>query len=406
MPWSVSDLPDSVKNKTWSAHQKEIFVHAANAALKEYGDDGKAIAVGTAAADYAEEKKNAAQYPQILYCRHMQPGVVWYEGSKAKGIEPEMVWIDADAMKQSIPSMAAKPVFVYHQSVPLNEVEDEADGYVIEAFYNELDGWLWAKFLITSDEAHEAIKKHWSVSNAYLPREWDGGGQHLNVDYNRKIRNYEFTHLAIVPNPRYEEAKIFTPEEYKAYQASKKKELEELHNSKPIKPENGIMFFRNNKQEIKAGDTILDTDFTEITNADGTKEVVTVGDLKKAKEEANKLAKEKENAKKNEKMVDDDEEVEVDGEKVNMGELKKCYTNMKKNSEKKNEETPEAKKAREELENAEAEEKKKAEEKAKEEEKENAKRFQEFLNAGGKSNTKPKNVETQQDKLKRGQDRY
>ena len=395
MPWSVSDLPDSVKNKTWSAHQKEIFVHAANAALKEYGDDGKAIAVGTAAADHAEEKKNASQMPKIFYCKHMMPGIVGYEN--------ENILVDADAMKQSAPSMVGKPIYVQHQKVDLANLH-EADGFVVECFYNELDGWLWAKMLIISDEGQKVVANGWSVSNAYVPVEWSESGQHLNVDYDRKIRNYEFTHLAIVPNPRYEEAKIFTPEEYKAYQAKKKQELDELQNSKPIKSENGIMFFRNNKQEIKAGDTILDTDFTEITNADGSKEIVSVGDLKKAKEEANKLAKE--NAKKNEKMVDDDEEVEVDGEKVNMGELKKCYTNMKKNSEKKNEETPEAKKAREELENAEAEEKKKAEEKAKEEEKENAKRFQEFLNAGGKNTSKPKNVETQMDKLKRGQDRY
>jgi len=329
------------------------------------------------------EIENAKQYAQILYCRHMIAGVVFYEGNKARDISPEMIYIDTDAMKRSIPTMAGKPIFVFHQAVPLNDVEDEADGYVIECFYNELDGWLWAKILITSDEGHTAVKNGWSVSNAYLPKDWEEGGQHLNVDYQRKIRNYEFTHLAIVPNPRYEEAKIFTPEDYKAYQAEKKAQLEQLHNSKPNNSEISAMsFFRTAKTEIKAGETILDTDFTEITNSDGSKEVVTVGDLKKAKEEANRLQKEN---KKNEKMVDDDEEVEVDGEKVNMAELKECYKNMKKikknaDSEKEEKEKAEnAEKEKGEKENAEKEAKEK-EEKEKEE-KENAKKFSEFQNA-------------------------
>ncbi len=390
MPWSKDDLPPSVKHQDWTDLQKEVFVKAANAALEEYGDDGKAIATGTAAAEKASSKQNAKQFPKIFYCRHMLPGIAGYE--------KEHILIDADAMKQSAPTMVGKPVYVHHQKVDLNTLEQDADGWVVDCFYNELDGWLWAKCLATSDAAQSALQNKWSVSNAYIPLDWSDGGQHLNVDYDRKIRNYEFTHLAIVPNPRYEEAKIFSPEEFKAYQVSKKSELEELQNSKQNSKESGTMFFRSKKEEVKAGDTILDTDFTVIKNDDGSEEQVTVAQLKDAKK--NQKALELANAKKNEKMVGDDEEVEVDGEKVNMGALKECYKNMK--SVKKNEAEEEEKKKKEEKENAEKE----AKEKEEKEEKENAlkkKQFEELQNA---HNKKPAIAELSIDKQKRGQQRY
>ncbi len=334
----------------------------------------------------------------------MQPGIARYEyQDKETGkMGEEFLFIDADAMKQSAPSMVGKPVYVHHQKVDLANIQN-ADGFVSDCFYNELDGWLWAKCLAVSDDAQSALLNKWSVSNAYVPIDWSEGGQHLNIDYNRKIRNYEFTHLAIVPNPRYEEAKIFTPEEFKAYQADKRSELEELQNSKPI-PERALMFFRSKKEEIKAGETILDTDFTEIKNDDGTVEIVTVGALKEAKR------LEVLNAKKNEKPLDDDEkDVDVDGEMVNMGDLKSCYKNMK--SEKKNadeaadKKKKEDDKADEEKKNAEAAEEK---EKKDKEEKENAlkeKNLRELQNAHLKKPA-PSGTDTQMDKEKRGQNRY
>lgn len=337
-----------------------------------------------------EPVENAKQFPEIFYARHMLPGIAGYDS--------ERIMIDADAMKRAASSMVGKPVYVQHQKVALDTIEQDADGWVTDCFYNELDGWLWAKCLAVSDEAHRALAAGWSVSNAYVPIDWEGEGQHLNVDYTRKIRNYKFTHLAIVPNPRYEEAKTFTPDQFKDYQEKKRKELDELHNSKPPKKGHGLMFFRAKREEVKAGEDILDTDMTEITNADGTKETVTVAQLKEAHRQ--KKADEVANAKKNEKKCDDDDEVDVDGEKVNMGALKECYASMKR--EKKNaEEMAKKKAADEEKENAEKEEEKK-----KEEEKENSKRqkkVDEISNAGGKKiASAPVRIETISDKVARG----
>lgn len=344
------------------------------------------------------EMLNAKQYPKIYYCRHMLPGVVGYGH--------ENLLIDTDAMKRSAPSFVGKPVYVQHQKIDLPDVEENADGWVIECFYNELDGWLWAKMIITSDEAQRAINNKWSVSNAYLPIEWDPKGQHLNVDYDRKMRDYSFTHLAIVPNPRYEEAKIYTPEEYKVYQAEKRSELDELQNSNS-KPTGVYMFkiFQKDRKEVtnalpaNADLSQYEVEVTpgvfksllEVTNAVKKNEA----DDKEAKEKAEKEAKEKENKA---CMLNDDTEISLGDEKMPMKELMNRYHNsMKKNSEK------EEMDKKKEKENAEKEKEEKDKKEA--EEKENAKRFLEISNAHTKVKD-PIRVETQQDKLKRGSQRY
>lgn len=53
MPWSKTNLPPAAKKLKGKA--LDIFVAAANAALKEYKDDGRAIATGLAAAKKHEE---------------------------------------------------------------------------------------------------------------------------------------------------------------------------------------------------------------------------------------------------------------------------------------------------------------------------------------------------------------
>ncbi len=320
----------------------------------------------------------------------MLPGIAGYES--------ERILIDADAIKQAAPSFIGKPVYVHHQKVDLNTLEEDADGWVVECFYNELDGWLWAKFIITSDEGQRAVANKWSVSNAYIPQEWSEGGQHLNVDYDRKIRNYEFTHLAIVPNPRYEEAQIFTPEEFKAHQLEKRSQLEELQNSKPNEGHKMLKFFHRKTEELTNG-IPADADLSQIDVMHEGKPVslLEVINAVKKNEEDEAAKKKEEDEKENKKaMLNDDTEVTVGDEKMPLGDLMNKYNAcMKKNAD-----DAEKKKADE----AE-EEKKNAEEKAKKEaeEKENAKRFVELQNA---HNSKVVNIELGVDKVKRGLNRY
>lgn len=179
------------------------------------------------------EKTNATTFPEVFYCRHMQPGVAGYMD--------ETILVDTDCMKKMSPSFIGKPVYVHHQAVDLDNLKEEAVGYVTDCFYNEMDGWLWAKFIAIDDAAKKVISENWAVSNAYMPLAWTGPGTKQNVEYNRAITDAEFSHLALVPNPRYEDAKIYTPEEFKAYQARLKEQLNELTNSKTPTPKTEML---------------------------------------------------------------------------------------------------------------------------------------------------------------------
>lgn len=55
MPWTVKNVPPAAKHL--KGHSRAIFVAAANAALKEYKDDGRAIATGLKAANDYKAKK-------------------------------------------------------------------------------------------------------------------------------------------------------------------------------------------------------------------------------------------------------------------------------------------------------------------------------------------------------------
>ena len=309
-----------------------------------------------------DEIKNASQSqkPNFYYARHMQPGTCRYD--------KEMILVDTDAMMQMIGTGAGIPVYIHHQvNVPIDQVKEKAAGYVTESFYNELDGWAWFKFMAIDDEIRLAKSNGWSVSDAYRPTNWAVGGTKNNVAYDREIVGGEFTHLAIVPNPRYEEACFMTPDEFKAYQEGRKAKLAELQNSNPSPSKgNPIMkLFSFKKQEVTNS-----AEATHVELADGKlvtleeaaqllngKTVKKNADEDEDKKKADKLAEEKEN-----------EMFDVDGVQCSMKDMKNAVRSMR-NSEKKNAED-EAKRKDEEKKNA---EKKNAEDEAKKaEEKKNA----------------------------------
>ena len=250
--------------------------------------------------------ENASQFPKIYYCRHMQPGI-------AGGYEKEgTILVDTDAVKRMLPTAVGKPVYLDHQNVKLDSIKGDAGGYITEAFYNEMDGWGWFKFLVIDDECHKAIEKGYAVSNAYIATETVGGGTKNNCPYNSEIKNGEFTHLAIVSNPRYEGARIFTPEEFKSYQEEKKKELNELQNSKGKKMFN---LFKNVKEKV----TTIDSDtMVELENGTSVKVSDMVAAITNSK--ANKP-----------------EMINVDGDMMSMDELVNKYCALKNKKAKKNE---------------------------------------------------------------------
>lgn len=416
MPWTKDSLPPSVKKRDWTAAQIDTFVKTANAILEKTGNEGEAIATGIKQAD-GLEKANAAQWPRTYFARHMQPGVARYDN--------EDILVDTDAMKRMMPSGVGKPVYIEHQNVVLDTLKEDAAGYIIKSFYNELDGWAWFEILIIDDEAHECIANGWYVSNAYIPTEIAGGGTKINVPYKREFRNAEFTHLALVPNPRYEGAIILTPEKFKAYQDQKRLELTELQNSKTERKPM-LKLFKQVRTPVAAEEADDDT-MVELQNGKVMKfkEIINMAEAGMKKDESKKF--------------DGDIEVVVNGKKMKASEVvayvnamcekeneegedekEKAKDNKKNKKPKKNEtekdiEEEEADNADEDMgdedmENGDEEEEEKGNKKAKKNSKDSfdtdPKYFETMMNAHKRNvETSPK-IESPQSGIIRGKERY
>ena len=335
------------------------------------------------------EKTNANQVPRIFYARHMQAGICGYEN--------ETVLVDTDAIKRLVGSVKheAIPVYIYHQKVELESLKEKAAGYVTDSFYNALDGCAWFKFCAIDDEVYRAISQNWGVSNAYVPTKWAPGGTKNNLPFDREVVDGKFTHLAIVPDPRYEVSKIMTPDQFKDYQASKQREFDELQNSKTETAKGKKMFklFKNKREEV----TQIDAD--TLLEVDG--KTVSVQEMINSLVNSKKNSEDEEMEKKKMEKMNADSEVDCDGEKMPLSELVNRYKTYK------NSEEDEKKKADEEKKNAE-DKKKEDEEKAKkeEEEKKNSKHFKDLKDARGEYENAVTVIETSTDKVARGKARY
>lgn len=185
---------------------------------------------------------------KIFYGMHFYPGVARYEEPNT---EPLTVFINEDTIRKMGPTFAGRPIFVEHiedVEPDINELRKEADGWVVESFFNQADGKHWAKFIIVSDRGFLAIQKGFRLSNAYLAQSYGNGGQWNGIDYQKEVTGGEFDHLAIVKHPRYEESIIMTPEEFKAHNNACVEGLQKFANSKGEK-KMGLNIFKRTKVE-------------------------------------------------------------------------------------------------------------------------------------------------------------
>lgn len=170
---------------------------------------------------------------KVYYGMHFYPGVAEYvneENGKAF-----RVFINESTIREMGPSFAGCPIYVEHVdgvSGEIDEVRKEADGWVLESFFNTADGKHWVKFIVVSEAGEDAIASGMRLSNAYHPELTNQGGFWNGVTYQQEVVGGKFEHLAIVDNPRYEESVIMTPEQFKAHNDKQNSELKRLANSK------------------------------------------------------------------------------------------------------------------------------------------------------------------------------
>ena len=279
-------------------------------------------------------KNSISQYPKVFFARHIGEGVVSYKNTDGG---EDIFFIGNDTLKKMNASFTGKPVYIQHQEVPLSQMKERAVGYVVESFYLPEDGKQWLKMLITDDEAFEAIQNGWKVSNAYNVKDLGAGGVWHNIPYKREILDGEYEHLALVADPRYEEAVIMTPEDFKSYKEAKKKEIDamSLDNSKKAVIKKSVennkerktmfQFFTKKKVENMEGVALQDVE-VQLENGSSMK----IGDIVKSVEE--KLKKQATETPIEEKTV------MVNGKEVTISALIKMYNEQEKSESEKDEE--------------------------------------------------------------------
>lgn len=195
----------------------------------------------------------ASGFGDVFYGFHFAEGLAEYRD----GDTPFRLFINESTAKEMDPTFPGRPVYLLHvDEVVVSELGNgKEDGWVAESFFNKSDGRHWVKFIVISDRAKEAIRtKKWKLSNAYKVKEFRGAGQWHGIDYQKEVARAEYEHLAIVPNPRYDEPGmgILTPDEFKAYNAEKELDLARLTNAKEEKV--SMFKFFNQKPVENAAD--------------------------------------------------------------------------------------------------------------------------------------------------------
>ena len=373
---------------------------------------------------------NAKTMPQVFYGMHFEPGVALY---RPKDKKPFMLYISERVIKEMDPSFQGKPLYTMHiDHVDLENLQQEADGYVIESFFNKYDGKTWAKFIIISDRGHDAIRNGWKLSNGYNPRELAGAGEWHGVPFDHEIMRGEYYHMALVPKPRYESSVIMTPDQFKEYNDKKKQELHDLKNSKES---NNTDNEENNSVTVIEieGDSMNFFKRTKIDNAADLENTMVILPKSKQEKTISQIVNELDGLVEKQKepqVANGDHFIEVGGEKMTVNELiekheslKNELDELKKGKEgegaegsKNNEADDEAKKkAEEEKKKKEAEGvKNAADEKAKKEEEARKKTegkayFDAIKNAADQAagfSSITETVDTSMDQVARGKSRY
>lgn len=171
-----------------------------------------------------------AEYYSKLKTIEKQNSKDWAKTYKAsnfieKGVctyNDETIYLSQETLNNAIQSIKGRPVVIKHQKVDPSNMKDHAVGHVYDGGFCDQEASFYCNFLVFDDEGKEVIAKDYSVSCAYLPKAFGKGGTWHNTPYDREVTELEFTHLALVPDPRYEDAKI--------YENSK----DEVHNAKTI----------------------------------------------------------------------------------------------------------------------------------------------------------------------------
>ena len=135
--------------------------------------------------------------------KFLQPGLVKYSFG--------VCLLDKMTIDRFVYQFEGCPVIIDHKDVTTESAKDDRVGVISKVWFNECDSWYWCEGVIFDQEALDLIDKGFNVSCQYEITEYSENREnklHNGNEYDKTILNGRPEHLAIVQNPRYENAMI------------------------------------------------------------------------------------------------------------------------------------------------------------------------------------------------------
>lgn len=297
------------------------------------------------------------------------------------------VLLTKESLAQMAPSIQGVPVVLDH---PEGKITDQnvgdlpVVGRVADMHYDEANEVWLAHFIVDDARAVQLLQNGYGVSTAWFGDKYAAGGTFNNCPYDSELLEGRYEHLAIVERPRYEMAvdPIFL-------------NSKDGHNDQPEvniktepKKESVSMLGKLFRKVTQREEIMVNSNEDLFVEVDGVE--TPLKDVIAHVAELNRNEKEKEPEK---KMVNGDDEVDVDGEKMSVNELIEKYKASKpkanaedeKKDEKKENETEDKKEEKDEKKENETEEKDDEKKENSVEEKETIERFNDLDTANRNS---------------------
>ena len=119
--------------------------------------------------------------------------------------------LEKDTIDKFVYNFVGCPVIIDHKDVTNENAKDERVGVISRVWFSEMDGWYWVEGIIFDEKAISLINDGYNVSCQYEISEYAnnvGNKLHNGNPFDKVILNGKPEHLAIVKNPRYENAMI------------------------------------------------------------------------------------------------------------------------------------------------------------------------------------------------------
>ena len=119
--------------------------------------------------------------------------------------------LEKDTIDRFVYNFVGCPVIIDHKDVTNENAKEERVGVISRVWFEQMDGWYWVEGIIFDEKAISLINDGYNVSCQYEISEYAnnvGKKLHNGNSFDKVILNGKPEHLAIVKNPRYENAMI------------------------------------------------------------------------------------------------------------------------------------------------------------------------------------------------------